>query len=170
MTVWGAAAVDEAVAGGAGAVHVGARDVVTPLARERARELGVEIVVGSPAPVPPTVPAPPPATAVRHWTLPDPAAVSARLGSAPRPVRPPSGALYRRGAPVARATAPARGRARGGGAGGTGRVDRVVVVGAGNVGMIAAMRLADADVVDEVVLVDIDEGRAAGIALDLTDR
>ncbi|MGD9991333.1 malate dehydrogenase, partial [Pseudonocardia sp.] len=42
------------------------------------------------------------------------------------------------------------------------------VVGAGNVGMIAAMRLADADVVDEVVLVDIDEGRAAGIALDLT--
>jgi malate dehydrogenase len=34
--------------------------------------------------------------------------------------------------------------------------------------MIAAMRLADADLFDEVVLVDIDEGRAAGIALDLT--
>jgi malate dehydrogenase len=34
--------------------------------------------------------------------------------------------------------------------------------------MIAAMRLADADAFDEVVLVDIDEGRAAGIALDLT--
>jgi malate dehydrogenase len=34
--------------------------------------------------------------------------------------------------------------------------------------MIAAMRLADADVFDEVVLVDIDEGRAAGVALDLT--
>jgi malate dehydrogenase len=34
--------------------------------------------------------------------------------------------------------------------------------------MIAAMRLADADVFAEVVLVDIDEGRAAGIALDLT--
>jgi malate dehydrogenase len=44
----------------------------------------------------------------------------------------------------------------------------VVVVGAGHVGMITAMRLADADVFTEVVLVDIDEGRAAGIALDLT--
>ncbi|MFR9805186.1 malate dehydrogenase [Pseudonocardia sp. RS010] len=43
-----------------------------------------------------------------------------------------------------------------------------MVVGAGNVGMIAAMRLADADVFDEVVLVDIDEGRAGGVALDLT--
>ncbi|MCW0212733.1 MAG: malate dehydrogenase, partial [Pseudonocardia sp.] len=48
------------------------------------------------------------------------------------------------------------------------RPGRVVVVGAGHVGMIAAMRLADADVFDEVALVDIDEGRAAGIALDLT--
>ncbi|MBO4240309.1 malate dehydrogenase [Pseudonocardia alni] len=34
--------------------------------------------------------------------------------------------------------------------------------------MIAAMRLADADVFAEVVLVDIDAGRAAGVALDLT--
>lgn len=163
MTVWGAAAVDEAVSGGAGVVHVGTRDVVTPLARERARELGVEIVVGSPAPAPPP-PAPavvslPPVPAPTR-PLPDPAAVSARLGNAPRRVGPPSGALYRRGAPVARSSAPVPGHAE--------RVGRVVVVGAGNVGMIAAMRLADADVFDEVVLVDIDEGRAAGIALDLT--
>ena len=41
------------------------------------------------------------------------------------------------------------------------------MVGAGHVGMIAAMRLADADEFDEVVLVDIDRGRAAGLALDL---
>jgi malate dehydrogenase len=34
--------------------------------------------------------------------------------------------------------------------------------------MITAMRLADADVFEEVVLTDIEEGRAAGIALDLT--
>jgi len=34
--------------------------------------------------------------------------------------------------------------------------------------MITAMRLADADLFGEVVLVDVDEGRAAGIALDLT--
>lgn len=47
------------------------------------------------------------------------------------------------------------------------RVGRAVVVGAGNVGMIAAMRLADADVFTEVVLVDTSGTRAAGIALDL---
>ncbi|PND51411.1 MULTISPECIES: lactate dehydrogenase [Rhodococcus] len=45
---------------------------------------------------------------------------------------------------------------------------RAVVVGAGHVGMISAMRLADADVFDEVVLVDVEPGLAAGIALDLT--
>jgi malate dehydrogenase len=46
-------------------------------------------------------------------------------------------------------------------------VRRVVVVGAGNVGTITALRLADADVFGEIVLVDIDEGRARGVALDL---
>lgn len=51
---------------------------------------------------------------------------------------------------------------------GGGATGRVVVVGAGHVGMITALRLADADVFTEIVLVDIDEGRAAGIALDLT--
>jgi malate dehydrogenase len=44
----------------------------------------------------------------------------------------------------------------------------VTVIGAGHVGMITALRLADADQFEEIVLVDIDEGRAAGIALDLT--
>jgi malate dehydrogenase len=92
----------------------------------------------------------------------NPAAVSARLGSLPRQIRPPSGALFRRGAPLpAGIGVGSRGR-------GNGTTGRVVVVGAGNVGMIAAMRLADADAFDEVVLVDIDEGRAAGVALDLT--
>jgi len=166
MTVWGAAAVDEAVAGGAGVVHVGTRDVVTPLARERARELGVEIVVGSPAPPSAAPRGARPAAPAQVRPLPDPAAVSARLGSAPRPVRPPSGALYRRGAPTGRSSR--RSSAPPGRGAPGGRVGRVVVVGAGNVGMIAAMRLADADAFDEVVLVDIDEGRAAGIALDLT--
>ncbi|GJF02123.1 malate dehydrogenase [Pseudonocardia sp. D17] len=166
MTVWGAAAVDEAVAGGAGVVHVGTRDVVTPLARERARELGVEIVVGSPAPPSAAARGAGPASPAQVRPLPDPAAVSARLGSAPRPVRPPSGALYRRGAPTGRSSR--RSSAPPGRGAPGGRVGRVVVVGAGNVGMIAAMRLADADAFDEVVLVDIDEGRAAGIALDLT--
>lgn len=44
----------------------------------------------------------------------------------------------------------------------------MVVVGAGHVGQIAALRLAEADVFEEVVLVDVADGLAAGIALDLT--
>jgi malate dehydrogenase len=43
-----------------------------------------------------------------------------------------------------------------------------MVVGAGHVGMITAARLADANVFGEIVLVDVVEGLAAGIALDLT--
>jgi malate dehydrogenase len=41
------------------------------------------------------------------------------------------------------------------------------VVGAGHVGAVAAMRLAESDLFDEVVLTDIVAGLAAGIALDL---
>jgi malate dehydrogenase len=41
------------------------------------------------------------------------------------------------------------------------------VIGAGHVGAVAAMRLAESDLFDEVVLTDIVEGLAAGIALDL---
>lgn len=74
---------------------------------------------------------------------------------------PPSPALYRRGAPAGAPGLPA-------GNGGGGRVGRVVVIGAGHVGMITAMRLAEADLIDEIVLVDIAEGLAAGIALDIT--
>ncbi|MFF0813985.1 lactate dehydrogenase [Rhodococcus sp. NPDC003318] len=48
------------------------------------------------------------------------------------------------------------------------RAGRAVVVGAGHVGMIAAMRLAEANVFAEVVLVDVAGSRAEGIALDLT--
>jgi malate dehydrogenase len=43
-----------------------------------------------------------------------------------------------------------------------------MVVGAGHVGMITAARLADADVFGEIVLVDVVDSLAAGIALDLT--
>ncbi|MBN9790049.1 lactate dehydrogenase [Pseudonocardia sp. TMWB2A] len=199
MSVIGAAQVDDAAA--AKVLRVTARDVVTPLARERARELGVEIVTGPasagtagtsatqparppvaaagrPAAPPGGAPPPPrpvasvPQPAGRPVTpppspvgpVPSAAAVAHLTGAAPPPVRPPSGALYRRGAPLPDVVRP-------GGAGsrpGAGRSGRVVVVGAGNVGMIAAMRLADADVFAEVVLVDIDAGRAAGVALDLT--
>ncbi|HJQ47140.1 MAG TPA: malate dehydrogenase [Amycolatopsis sp.] len=167
MKVWGAGDVDAA---GAGTLRVGPKDLVTPLARERARELGVDIVQA--APTPPTPPAPPvshplvpsaappapPAAPTATASRPAPAATRPPSGPGSVPtMRPPSGALFRRGAPLPHGLTA--------GAGSTGRV---IVVGAGHVGMITALRLADADLFDEIVLVDIDEGRAAGVALDLT--
>jgi malate dehydrogenase len=184
--VVGADDVDAAAA--AGILAVGPRDVVTPLARERARERGVEIVVATPgtaaaisgdrrpggsrsgpstssasarepgrgAAAVSSVPPPRPAPAAPRPSPAGarPSTVIGRAGAAPRPVRPPSGALYRRGAPLPSAVRP-------------GAVRRAVVVGAGNVGTVTAMRLADADVFGEIVLVDVDEGRARGVALDL---
>ena len=156
MKVWGAGDID--AVGEVTTLEVGPKDLVTPLARERARELGIELVIAGATPAAPAMATTPP-------TPPTPAvAASPRRGAGePRggPVhslRPPSGALYRRGAPLPDALASAV----------HGSTGRVVVVGAGHVGMITALRLADADLFDELVLVDIDEGRAAGVALDLT--
>lgn len=80
------------------------------------------------------------------------------LGTPPAPVGTPSNALLRRGAPVP------------GGLRGPGslRSGRALVVGAGHVGQITALRLAEADSFDEIVLADVSPGLAAGIALDLT--
>ena len=182
MTVIGAAAVERAARDG-GPLRVAAGDLVTPLARERARDLGVEIVPGNGDPVrapssaPALEPGPGPGPAERPATGPDSPVAGRTLRparDAPRAwvlgppvpfVGAPSGALYRRGAPVVRSGPAGTGATAHGPAGRTGRV---VVVGAGHVGMIAALRLADADLFTELVLVDIDEGRAAGIALDLT--
>ncbi|MYW89327.1 malate dehydrogenase [Amycolatopsis rubida] len=150
MKVWGAGDVDAA---SAGTLRVGQQDLVTPLARERARELGIDIVLA--APNPPAPPVSPPPAAPPSRNAPPAARPPSGRGSVPA-MRPPSGALFRRGAPLP------QGLAAGGG--GTGRV---IVVGAGHVGMITALRLAGADLFDEIVLVDIDEGRAAGVALDL---
>lgn len=141
----------------AGILAVGPRDVVTPLARERATERGVEIVVATPGTT--AAVSGDRRTAVPGAATPRPAPpgtrpATVRAGAAPRPVRPPSGALFRRGAPLPSAVRP-------------GAVLRAVVVGAGNVGTVTAMRLADADVFGEIVLVDVDEGRARGVALDL---
>ncbi|NMO90971.1 malate dehydrogenase [Actinomycetospora sp. TBRC 11914] len=181
-TVWGTRDVEAAAQRGA-TLRLGPGDVLTPLARDRARELGVTIASADAAdrpaaPPPPssgtTDRTPPGSTSAttpatrrpgRGHPRPSPAtppvpALPTGTGGPVRSMHPPSGALFRRGAPLPSGLAsPAP---HGGGATG-----RVVVVGAGHVGMIAAMRLADADVFDELVLVDVDEGRAAGIALDL---
>jgi malate dehydrogenase len=135
MSVIGVQAVEQAAAEGR-PVQVRDGDLVTPLARERARDLSVEIARGD--------------ASVR------PAARA--VGAASQPLLPPtpSNALVRRGAPIAASLRPGRAGSR------------VVVVGAGHVGQIAALRLCDADVFEEVVLVDVVDGLASGIALDLT--
>jgi malate dehydrogenase len=158
VSVVGAEEVEGAAA--AGVLPVGARDIVTPLARERARELGVQLVVATPgtaaAVVGDRLAARSGSVACTN-TAGDRSTPSPLFDAAPPLPMPPIGALFRRGAPL-----PAGMRGAGGFTG------RVVVVGAGNVGTITAMRLADADVFTEIVLVDVDEGRAQGVALDLT--
>jgi malate dehydrogenase len=141
MRVWGADAVEAAH----GELTIAPGDLVTPLARERAADLGVRIVSAANG------------TTARQGGEPSRAS---QVSGAPVPGQAISGALYRRGAPAARGRAGARGH---GGSGG-----RVMVVGAGHVGMMTAARLAEAGVFDEIVLVDVVAGLAAGIALDLT--
>jgi len=180
MAVIGAEQVDAAKRDG-GVLRVARGDLVTPLARERAREIGVRI--DQEAPVPPKrapQPVVPPNTlantgvAKGRQVPPRPNGSAARAASAPgRPAGPapmltgpsaPDAAtvntLYRRGAPAPALPALGSVGAR------TGR-PRAAVVGAGHVGAVAAMRLAESDLFDEVVLTDIVEGLAAGIALDL---
>ena len=129
-------------------------DVLTPLARDRAADLGVVIEVAPSAGGPATARSP--------------ARSRARPESTPTDA-PPSGALYRRGAPVVtervrveRVLGPNPARRRG-----ENRTGRATVVGAGHVGATTALRLAEADAFDEVVLVDVVPGLAAGLALDL---
>ena len=186
---------------GTGPLRVSARDIITPLARERAGELGREVLVeggggargaksatearaaglahnrqrrgggrlgrASPAPSGPAVPSrPAPRSGAQH-PLPgviDMNGPSADLAEVTRPVL--TGITYRRGGKV-HGLAPEGGPERpDGGARGT-RGGRVVCVGAGHVGTTAALRCAESGVFDEVVLTDIQEGLAAGTALDL---
>lgn len=162
MIVHGADAVDDAAASGQRHLVVQLTDLVTPLARERARDLGVEIVVADAA-----------ASAAPRVTGSAPMR-GAAPGSPPAAISPPSPALFRRGAPLTDGVrvgpAPRYASAQSSSGDGTSghRVGRVTIVGAGHVGMIAAMRLAESDLIDEVALVDVAGQRAAGIALDIT--
>jgi malate dehydrogenase len=133
MRVWSATDIDSVPS----PLVVAPDDVVTPLARDRARELGIEIEVG------------------RATTNDSPRPAAVR----PRPAAlPPSGALYRRGAPLAIASwarAPTRAAAH------------VAVVGAGHVGAMTARRVAESDLFERITLVDVVPGLAAGLALDM---
>jgi len=172
MTVFGIAAIDEAFSaanGGQARLVVAKGDLVTPLAREQAKDAGVEIVIvesrvgrESEARHEPQ----------RQDRLPRPALRGSSLGAEAPPLpSPPSPAFYRRGAPVEpiklpRGSSSARSRAPSSAP--IARIERVVVVGAGHVGTITAMRLAESDLIDEIVLVDVADGLAEGMALDIS--
>lgn len=176
-------AADVEAAGGRLQLRPGQR--LTPLARDRAKELGVEIVeAGAEAATAPGASAPPPpiaqpataparATATTPTPMPGPArpaaaapgASTASGGSAVpsgRPFQPlVSGALYRRNGlgPQGTATTAARTSASG--------RPRAGVVGAGHVGAMTALRLAESALFDHVAIVDVVPGLAAGLALDM---
>lgn len=139
-------------AGGELRVNVG--DVVTPLARDRARELNVRFVV-----------------APNSGDSPDYIGTPGAAFEEPAPNGrqaaddPPAGALYRRGAPVVSADQDPRSVVSGPHRGPGGRL---TVVGAGHVGVTTAMRLAESDLFGEVVMIDTVPGLAEGLALDLT--
>ncbi|RBP16070.1 malate dehydrogenase (NAD) [Roseiarcus fermentans] len=150
MSVVTAADVEKA----SGVLTVGQRDVITPLAADRAKELGIKIERSSqPSPA-----KPPPV---------DLSSKPPRRGAAPVVLNAPtstlSGALYRRGAGVPPAlqvdnldaAAPADPRPAAG------------VIGAGHVGAMTALRLAETSLFSRVTLVDIVPGLAAGLALDM---
>jgi malate dehydrogenase len=151
MSVISAAEVESA----SGVLAIGPKDVVTPLAADRARELGVRIERSA-------VPAPVGSAPPRKMQLVAPAAPA---GASAVQTGALSGALYRRGAPVpvplqvgalaADAVPAADPR------------PSVAVVGAGHVGAMTALRLAETSLFGRVMLIDIVPGLAAGLALDM---
>lgn len=128
-----------------GEILVKPGDLVTPLARDRAKELNVRITFTGPAAAQaaPSAPAPLPRKAEKA------------------PPVPASGALYRRGAPIAGVDREASGAAR------TDPRPAAAIVGAGHVGGTTALRLAESDLFSRVTMIDVVPGLAAGLALDI---
>ena len=148
----------EGLAGGE--LRLAKGDVVTPLAQDRARELNVRFIAT-------------PATGNSSEFIGTPAAAFEDLQPAGSRAAndPPAGALFRRGAPVVTGNHDPASVASGRRAGELQRKrpgGRVAVVGAGHVGVTTAMRLAESDQLDEVVMVEVVPGLAEGLALDLT--
>lgn len=146
------------------------RDVVTPLARDRANELGVTIEVGTEvAPTPPSslpVPAgrPPTQPAIAASAPPVRPELPRRSVEAPTQLDAFSGALYRRGAPLPAAMLPVPGvQPR---VAAVGR-PKAAVVGAGHVGATTTLRLVETSLFSEVTMIDVVPGLAEGLALDM---
>jgi malate dehydrogenase len=144
-----------------GVLVIGTKDILTPLAADRAKELNIRIERSgstkertSPAPASRAI-VQAPAKSALGGTL-SAGANSVQTGAL-------SGALYRRGAPV-----PPKMRVLGEPETRT-RDDRprAAVIGAGHVGAMTALRLAETSLFSRVTLVDIVPGLAAGLALDM---
>lgn len=164
MTVVTVATVEEAK----GEIVLGPGDVITPLARDRAQELGVRITRSRG-----TAPAsgmPVKAASSFARQIPPAGKGAARraplLQRPPPPDRePPSGSLHRRGKPLpaaVRETLPYAAKPRT-----TESPLRVAVVGAGHVGGMTALRLAESNIYSSVVLTDVVSGLPQGLALDM---
>jgi malate dehydrogenase len=138
-------------------------DRLTPLARDRAKELGVAMVTGADAPAATTANA---ATASRSaaWAMQAAPGPIAHLPiAAPAQLAlPPSGTLYRRNALGPNFSSGMSPRA-----GAADARPKAGVVGAGHVGAMTALRLAQSDLFSQVTLVDVVPGLAAGLALDM---
>ena len=145
-----------------GVLVIAARDILTPLAADRAKELNVRIERAGDA----KESASPTVASVQPIVRPlKPAPTAAKSPTIERLIQPGalSGALYRRGAQVppkmsvTNDSAPKTQDDR----------PRAAVVGAGHVGAMTALRLAETSLFSRVLLVDIVPGLAAGLALDM---
>jgi malate dehydrogenase len=167
MTVITAETVERA----SGELIVAKGDVITPLARDKAAELGITIrqatsnglVTTLPrhinvaqrnaSPAPPR--SVPPAMPLQKGNLP----ATTQLGAF-------SGALYRRGAPLPSVMLPIAASCAVASTNRTGR-PRAAVIGAGHVGATTTLRLVETSLFEDVTMIDIVEGLAEGLALDM---
>lgn len=162
-----------------GVLNIGQKDILTPLAADRAKELGVKIVRdGQKQPA---------GAAQASAGASSRAAAGQRVPRARGPAPPPpdkvnsgamSAALYRRGAPLpqalrldalvgARASNDAPAAAVRTPTGPRDRRPSVAVIGAGHVGSMSALRLTESSLFSRTVLIDIVPGLASGLALDM---
>ncbi len=138
-------------------------DILTPLASDRARELGVSLVWRAQPPEPP-------AGAAVEAGLSLNAVRSAVETAAPTLLGAFPGSLYRRGAPVPRtmtAVSPRSIASESTNHDHAHSRPKVAVVGAGHVGATTALRLSETSLFSEATLIDIVPGLAEGLALDM---
>ncbi|KWV48447.1 hypothetical protein AS156_18390 [Bradyrhizobium macuxiense] len=143
----------------AGVLQISTKDILTPLAADRAKELNVRIERSGTTQMPvPQVARSSPQRTTTTTLVTGPTAP-------PGSIQPGalSGSLYRRGAPVPpqmrveQEPIPSS----------HGDRPQAAVIGAGHVGAMTALRLAETSLFSRVTLIDIVPGLAAGLALDM---